>query len=370
MTLTEYIRANADGLIGAWVRESPPASIAAGGYSDEQLSDRLRELLLHIAEAIHDLPDRNADAAVYNPADFTAWGRQHAEERLRQGYSLDDVIAEFCGLRELIMQGWNQLPRRDSDAACRDLMRFNRALDLGLTESVRRYAIDQTHARDLFTGMLVHDLRNPLSSISGLSALLVRAPDSAGGIAAIGDKLGKASERMKDIIEEMLDVLQARLGRSLPLKRGRASLLEICNRVVEELRDQHPDSRIRIATSGDVAGVWDQARLFRVLSNLVSNALKYRSANTVVDIDITGRDQNVGISVTNEGPAISGEDLVSMFEPMVRLRQHASDGREATRGLGLGLYVARQLVLAHGGSIEAKSESGSNTFTVLLPRSG
>lgn len=368
MTLTEYMRANADALIRDWVSQANPPSVASGEYNAAQLGDRLRDLLLHIAEGIDDLPAREADARVHNPADFAIWGGQHAEERLRQGYSLDDVLAEFCGLRELILQSWARLPRPDAEAAVKDLLRFNRALDLGLTESIRRYSVDQTHARDLFTGMLVHDLRNPLGTVASLARVLAQTSDGSGDTAEIAAKLGRASTRMRELVEEMLDVMQARLGRSLPLKRVPASLAEICGRVVEETRAHHPDCRIEMTEQGELRGEWDPARLGRVLTNLLVNAVKYRTPHSVIRIALVDHGAEVEVSVTNKGPAIASEDLISIFDPLVRLRQHAADATSAARGLGLGLYVARQLVLAHGGRIGAQSTEGVNVFSFVLPR--
>ena len=367
MTLTEYIRTNAASLVREWVHGSSPSSVAAGHYSAAELGDRLQELLLHVAANIDDAACES-DASGKNQRDFAAWGQSHAKERLRQGFSLNDVVAEFCGLRVLVLQNWNRFPLADSAPARRDLLRFNRALDLGLAESIQHYSRAQTHTRDLFTGMLVHDLRNPLASIINLAAVLTRTPDGAGSTVQIARKLQRASTRMQAIIEEMLDVLRTRLGQLLPITPAPASLRDINQRVIEELAELHPDCKIEFTAEGNVDGVWDAERLWRVLSNLISNAVKYRAAGTSVRIAVADRGDAVETRISNQGSAIAAEDLVSMFDPMVRLRQHASYDSEASPGLGLGLYVARQLVLAHGGSIEARSSDGWNIFTVRLPR--
>jgi signal transduction histidine kinase len=126
-----------------------------------------------------------------------------------------------------------------------------------------------------------------------------------------------------------------------------------------------PDRRIELEVLGDAHGTWDPGRMAQVISNLVSNAVAHGApyAPVTVQIDATG-DDHVDLSVHNEGPPIPPELLPVLFEPFRR-----GTGDKSPRGLGLGLYIVRQLVEAHGGTVDVRSTAPEGTtFTIELQR--
>jgi signal transduction histidine kinase len=133
------------------------------------------------------------------------------------------------------------------------------------------------------------------------------------------------------------------------------------------LRAAHPDRLIELEVEGDVQGLWDANRLRQMLGNLVINALKYGATDTPVTVGLTGLAQSVRVTVNNiVGRAIEASTLDEMFEPLKRGLQHSplkGDG-----GLGLGLFICRQIVSAHGGEISARSDDAATSFMVQLPR--
>jgi signal transduction histidine kinase len=146
-----------------------------------------------------------------------------------------------------------------------------------------------------------------------------------------------------------------------------ADLGAVCRRAVDELRAAIPGRRIELDVRGDTTGTWDPARIAQVVSNLVANALEHGARNAAVGLRVRGGADDVVVEVRNRGAAIPPELMAVMFEPFCR----GSSLRDASRarGLGLGLYIAREIVRGHGGTIEVVSaDARGTTFTVRLPR--
>jgi signal transduction histidine kinase len=136
---------------------------------------------------------------------------------------------------------------------------------------------------------------------------------------------------------------------------------------LEQMRGAHPDRRIELVVTGDDRGRWDGARLQQLLRNLVSNAIQYGAPDEPVRVAVHGEEADVRVEVMNSGPTVAPSALVQLFEPLKRgARQR--DGRDAGGGLGLGLFIVREIARAHGGEVEVRSGEGETTFAVRLPR--
>jgi PAS domain S-box-containing protein len=223
--------------------------------------------------------------------------------------------------------------------------------------------------REQMMGILGHDLRNPLGAVRVLASLLLRRKDLSEGARESLLEIERAGKRMLEMIGTLLDFTESRFKGSLPLAPVPADIHEMCRTVIKELMAADPDRTIELDQEADGHGTWDPARMAQVVSNLVANALKHGARHGTVRVSVGGDEEDVILKVTNQGPVIAPELMAVLFEPFCRgvgLR----DASHA-RGLGLGLYIARQIVDAHGGaiSVESTRERGT-TFTVRLPRAG
>jgi signal transduction histidine kinase len=170
---------------------------------------------------------------------------------------------------------------------------------------------------------------------------------------------------MARMIDQLLDFTRIRLGRGIALERRRIDLEEVCRVAVDEL--DSGGERIAIDTTGNVLGSWDGDRLTQLISNLLSNALAHGDRERPVSISVDGTDESAVLLTIANGGAVSPEILPRMFEPF----KAAEDRKhERSSGLGLGLYISQQIVLAHGGTVEVRSSVEEGTqFLVRLPRS-
>jgi len=220
---------------------------------------------------------------------------------------------------------------------------------------------------EMFVAMLGHDLRNPLNAILSSATLLQRrAADEATGQTA--GRILQGGRRMSAMIENMLDLARGRLAGGIAVQRGPADLGAIVERVLQELQAAVPEARIVIRRSGDLAGEWDAERLSQVVANLVGNALQHGAPGEAVDLVLDGDDPaELTLVVVNEG-CIAAELLPSLFDPF----RSGERPRGRNEGLGLGLYIVRQIVLAHGGRVDVEPCAGTKRtmFTVVLPRGG
>jgi signal transduction histidine kinase len=223
--------------------------------------------------------------------------------------------------------------------------------------------------REQLMGILGHDLRNPLSAVRVLASLLSRREDLPASVRQSISDIERAGQRMLEMIGTLLDFTESRFTERLPIAPEPTDIHETCRSVVEELLAAERDRAIELELRGDGRGVWDPARMAQVVSNLVANALKHGSVNAPVRVSVGGDDDEVVLKVANQGPAIPPELVAVLFEPFCR-GPGPRDGSRA-RGLGLGLYIARQIVNAHGGDIGVESTAAQGTtFTVTLPRAG
>jgi len=222
---------------------------------------------------------------------------------------------------------------------------------------------DTLQHNEVLIGILGHDLRNPLSAvISGTQVALSRETDEDKRLTL--ERVESSGWRMSRMINQLLDLTRVRVGAGLPMTRSSIDLETVARGVASEVQVAFPDRRLVIDVAGDTRGEWDGDRLSQVLSNLLCNAMEHSEDSDVI-LQLKGDDAGLArIEVHNDG-AIPADQLPWLFDPF--RRGAAREG--ASQGLGLGLYISRQIVLAHGGEIAVRSVPISGTtFQVVLPR--
>jgi signal transduction histidine kinase len=286
-------------------------------------------------------------------------GTLHADDRIRHGFTFRAVLAEFRALRAAVLR----LYERSGESDLTDVRRFNEAIDEAMTESMDRFAVQTDLFRDQFIGVLSHDLRTPLGAVTAGAALLAVPEDNPERRGRVVTRIMNSAQRMERMIGDLLDLTRTRLGGSLPLTRRPSDLQQVCEEAVIEIRAARPDAVLRLKANGDLRGEWDADRLEQAVSNLVANAIQYGDGTPIT---LTGQDQgnSVTLTVHNGGPPIPAEVLAHVFEPLARGR---ADG--AAHSIGLGLFIARAIVSAHGGHINVTSSKDTGTtFTIALPK--
>lgn len=231
-------------------------------------------------------------------------------------------------------------------------------------EEMKKELLATAEFREQLLGMVGHDLRNPLSAILMAAGVLSHRGSLDQTDALLATRIIASGNRMARMIAQLLDFTRARLGGGIALQPERIDLRALCRQVVEELT-LRPGTRIDCEYQGDLSGTWDADRLAEVLSNILGNATEHAAPGTPILLKACGERGQVVVEISNQGAPIPPEVLPYIFSAFRRGRQET---RSSVGNLGLGLYIASQIVVAHGGTLAAQSAGGTTTFTMRLPR--
>jgi signal transduction histidine kinase len=369
LELAEFIDRERPTIVAEWESFARTLLPAAGGLNALALRDHADEILTAI---IRDMNSRQTTTEQAEKSkgrgqahQMGEMGKIHATLRIEIGFKLGQMVAEYRALRASVLRLWEKI-----GGDPRGVTRFNESIDEALTEAVDSFTETTERYRDQSVGILSHDLRNPLSGIILGATMLMPLEGGVStregtdkGVKVICGRILSSARRMDRMIGDLLDLTRTRFGKQIPMTRAPIDLEPLCRQVLAELEGQCP-TRLRFSSEGDLHGVWDGDRLAQVLSNLIRNAIQHGGTQAPITLVALGVGDEVFLKVHNGGPAIPEEALPHIFEPMVR---HVDDQKNT--GLGLGLFIAFQVVMAHGGTLEVTSTSdGGTTFTACLPR--
>ena len=371
MSLSEFIVSEMEEILEEWERYARTLS-SASGMGPVSLRDHAEAILKSVA---HDIAQPQSAEQQESKSkgkgarhdDDTA-AEEHAGARQSEGFSLNEMVSEYRALRASVIRLWTRAMSAADRATLDELTRFNEAIDQALTESIARYSRRLDRSRELFLGVLGHDLRSPLGAVMNSTHYLLHSDGLSGAQVKAVSVISRGATRARDMIADLLDVARTRLGEALPIAPAPIDLASTCLEAVEEARAYYPDREITYSAAGELGGTWDAARLRQMLSNLVDNAIRHGAADTPVAVSAYGASHDAFVGVHNEGAPIPASARARIFEPLARGDEDPLDHRRVG-SMGLGLYIARAIAQAHGGSIDVQSskEKGT-TFTARLPR--
>ena len=381
MNLSAFISHNTDAIVDEWEVFAKTLSPVADTMSSLALRDHCREILQTTVADMQKRETENERAAKAQgnaPQDPSADKAAIAHGALRHlsGFDLVQLVAEFRALRASVLALWRRQKSADLNIAgltgnseIEQMMRFNEAIDQALAVSIESYSTAVTTSRDMFLAVLGHDLRSPLQAISMTGRLLLRPvlPDETRQAAAM--RIERCATTMGLLINDLLEFTRTRLGSGIPLARTACDLKIICATALETIRAGNPEQSFEEQISGDLVISADAPRLHQVLLNLLSNAVQHGDRDKPISLMATGNADGIEVRVQNFGRPIAPAALQKIFEPMVRAASPEADTSEQSKSsLGLGLFIVREIVVGHGGSVTVQSSQDAGTvFTVRLP---
>lgn len=381
MNLSAFISHNTDAIVDEWEVFAKTLSPVADTMSSLALRDHCREILQATVADMQTRETENERAAKAQgnaPQDTSADKAAIAHGALRHlsGFDLVQLVAEFRALRASVLALWRRQNSVDfavvgstGNSEIEQIMRFNEAIDQALAASIESYSMAVTTSRDMFLAVLGHDLRSPLQAISMTGRLLLKPalPDEARHAAAM--RIERCATTMGLLINDLLEFTRTRLGSGIPLARTACDLRTVCTTALETIRAGNPEQNFEEQISGDVVISADAPRLHQVLLNLLSNAVQHGDPDKTISLMATGNKDGIEVRVQNFGRPIAPDALQKIFEPMVRATSPEADTSEQSKSsLGLGLFIVREIVVGHGGSVTVQSsQEGGTVFTVRLP---
>lgn len=375
MRLARFITENLEEILVEW--EAFASSLLSPGQKMTALAlrDHASEILKAIAEDIETGQTELEQA--YKSKGFVAIAEAsrtaamtHGALRYLAGFDLRQLAAEFRALRASVLRLWLKRGAEDASAFYQ-MTRFNEAVDQALAESIGNYSDEVARSRDTFLAILGHDLRSPLSAIANSSLYLGSPGLLPGGapLEAVG-RINRGAAKMSSMIKDLLEYTRTRLGRAIPISPEAVSMEHICQLALDEIRAAHPERAFRLETSGNLEGRFDSERLQQVLSNLLANAVRHGDRNQPITLSAHGTSDKVTVRVKNYGRPIPPDQLQVIFNPLVQIPSALVDeDSDPVTSLGLGLYIAHEIVAMHGGTIVAESSDRDGTvFSARLPR--
>lgn len=292
----------------------------------------------------------------------------HGSLRQAHDFSLLQLCAEFRALRATVLRLW--LPRvgEMTEVISNQMVRFNESIDQAQAEAVLTYSSKADQTRELFLAILGHDLRMPLFSMRLAGERLKRADLSVAEIAETGDRIRSSTRLMNSMVADLLGYTRTQLGSGMPIVPAFVDVHTVCESALEDARAAHPLNSFELQATGNTTGVFDGVRLHQLFANLLFNAAQYGDRDRPVVICVHGEANGINVQVINHGQPIPAASLIAIFKPLVQLPEDGAQDERPRTSLGLGLFVAREIAEAHGGSIEVQSDAERGTvFTVQLP---
>lgn len=340
--------------------------------SASALRDHARPILLAIAADIAqpETPREQLEKSRgEQPMETGSAASTHGTLRHVSGFSLLQLTAEYRALRATVLRLWLPRVTEFTPEVCGDMVRFNETIDQALAESVVTYSEQGERTRDTFLAMLGHDLRTPLATVRMAGDLLARQYAGDASLIGIAQRLRRSAASMTTMVNDLLEYARTQLGGLVPIRPLSQDMAPACAAAIEAAEAAHPDRTFRYSASGDLTCNYDHERLLQVFSNLLNNAAQYSPPNAPVSLQVSGDVDAVVVQVHNDGGVIPGSALSRIFDPLVQLAADPADQGRPSTSIGLGLFIAREITLAHGGSIGVDSSPETGTvFTVRIPR--
>ncbi|QDW03376.1 sensor histidine kinase [Pseudomonas sp. KBS0707] len=371
MRLSGFILENIEPIVLEWTDFARTMSTLGEPLDTKELRDHAEQMLRAIATDLR--TDQSSQQQVEKSQgqvvsqEETA-AKSHAITRLMSGFTIDQVVSEFRALRASVIKQWMMRATSDTQQQMEDMIRFNEAIDQALAESISSYTGAVQASRNIFLGILGHDLRTPLSAILLGADVLLRTNDLGARPTKVASRIYSSVKRANQIVGDLLDFTRSQIGPGIPLKKTQTDIQPICARIVDESRTVNPEADIHLTSNDPVIGNFDGDRLEQVFSNLIGNAIQHGNSRDPVEVTLAASDGTLQFTVHNTGSPIPEDVLPFIFNPMDRYSPEKMTDNGPYSSLGLGLFIVAKIVDAHGGRIEVTSKADlGTTFAVFIP---
>ncbi|HVE49396.1 MAG TPA: sensor histidine kinase [Casimicrobiaceae bacterium] len=369
--LADFIRENHELILVQWDAYARGLHV---GLNDKALRNDAARLLTFVAndmgtpQTSHEQQRKSqgrGETSTTTDRDVGTATSDHAIHRHRLGFDINQMVSEYRALRATVIRLWLAEDRVPTTALSDELVRFNEAIDQVVAESVAQFGAEVDASRQLFLGTLGHDLRSPMSAIHATMTAWAMDPGTQPNDKVRVDRVLRAVNRMRSMISDLLDFTRTQRGTRLPIDPERCNLGEVVETVIEEV-EAATGVILEKRFEGDLVGNWDCSRMGQLASNLISNAVTHGAASAPPQVTLRGLPGKVQLQVANSGSTISPERQRTIFEPLGR---NPDATTHHNQGLGLGLYICKHIVEAHGGTIVVDSSAELGTrVRVELPR--
>lgn len=323
------------------------------------LQNSLPLYLNQLADELSTQPNTTSDQLESLRLRNTHIGKHHGHERAGYAdYTVSQLILEYHILRQVIFQVLEE--KAPLEVRERDIIIDS--IEQAVNDAATQFSHTLRDIQEMFMVTLTHDLRGPVNVVKMGTQLILRRFERGDAHLDITVRMISAIDRMDAMIQNLLDASRLRAGQSLKLEFEECSLNQLLKDVVEDLNFTYGE-RFVVASESNVTCSCSRKQIRRVIENLASNAVKYGDPDTPITIKLYKADQHIHLVVHNQGAPISPDTQSILFQQFRR-----TPSAEEKTGWGLGLFLAKNIVDAHAGTIEIESAAGKGTsFIIKLP---
>lgn len=372
MKFAHFIKNHNEEITNEWVKFARGNIEGINRLDMEEVRDHIKQMLDRIVESMEtsETDDQQEEKSKGNKimrAGESKAANQHGEQRADLGFNIMELSSEFRALRASVLRLWEEHNKsQKTKADFQEMIRFNEAIDESWMISLKRFDNKVEESKNWFMGILGHDLRNPLAAISGVQSILKMSKNLSEKERSLIGRSDSSVKRMKELIDNLLELTKLRLGSGMTINKSTIDLSKQTEKIVQELQLSYPEAELIIESPGPVQGEWDVLRLDQLMTNLITNALRYGKPGGPVTINISAKGKKAIFKVHNEGSPIK-----ESIKHMVATGKFTKTNGDPTQkdSYGLGLYIVKEIVDGHKGKIEVESsEEAGTTFIIFLPR--
>ena len=372
MRLPNFIEANLEPILQAWERFARDIDVPRQDLAASALRNHAEQILKAAARDMRTPQTEGQQIrksqGLAPQSDHETAAQTHAVLRLIDGFTMDQMVSEYRALRSSVLRLWLAQEAISSPSQIEDMVRFNEAIDQALVESISAYGQAVETTRKLVLGVLGHDLRAPLTAMLMGADLLRKSQTLSDREKDIAAQVGVSARRANRMVNDLVDLARCNLGTGIPVVKSPTELNLICRTTIKELSAGEPNATIIFNDTDPVVGSFDPERMAQVFTNLIGNAVRHGDLQQPIQVGLKGSHDTMTFEVRNAGEPIPLAAMPSLFDPGRRYSGYTETGSKASQGLGLGLFIAADIVASHGGKIGVSSSKESGTcFSVTIP---
>ncbi len=372
MKFAHFIKNQKEDIANEWVKFAKDNINGVKNLQSEEIRDHIKQILDRIVENMETLEtdvqqEKKSKGNKKTLSGDSKAANQHGEQRADVGFNLMELSSEFRALRASVLRLWEAESETEKTATdFQEMIRFNEAIDEVWMLSLERFNQKVDESKNWFIGTLGHDLRNPLAAIMGVQSILRLSKNLSEKEMSLIDRANSSAKRMNELINNLLELTSLRLGSGMNINKSPVDFSKQSEKIVEELQLSYPEANLQIESAAPVIGEWDVMRLHQLMTNLITNAIRYGVPGGPVRISISEEGNEAIFQVHNEGSPLSAQ-----IKEMISTGKFTKTKGDPTHNdsFGLGLYIVKAIVDGHKGQIKVESKEGKGTtFKIFLPK--
>lgn len=366
--LADFIRQEADTIILRWAADSCTDSAGSDNVVLARFRPEVAALLAAIADNVH-----HDELGLEQPGCEAASLGIHAERcavsHLTSGLTEVQLVLTFQGLRTVVMQLWAESLGDCNLSVLAASLRMHQAFDNAMSAAVDHYCRVKDRCHGLYLKTLAHDLRNHLGGLELTAQIMQQnTVHATNALHKSASTISRSVSKVMKVAEDMHDVGNVREGLGILINPVGLDVAALCRTLVAEFMARYPDQAIRFEVGGPLIGVFDASRIAQAFSNVIGYASRHAAKHEPVTVNLQGTPDSIVFSVRYfpQFPALDQAD--ALFSPMRRYAANVLSKKGPVSELGMPLYIAREIIIAHEGEIEARADQGWMNFEARLRR--